>query len=109
VSDTGPSELSKIIGSEEGFRLYMVQKMERIDGRIELVVANQERHETDDERRFEELDKKFVGVSSNVGGLESDRAKVVGVKEAVMVLAKVGVAVIAAGWALWLTFFKGQP
>lgn len=106
ASDTGPSELSKIIGSDESFRLYMVQKMERIDGRIELVVANQERHERDDERRFNQLELKVGGATSSADDNEKEIANATGISKGVLITCALVAWFITTGIALAALFVK---
>ena len=113
---TRPGELSRLAGGDE-YRLFMLEKMMAVS---EEASANKEwrkSHQDADDAQFAAIQKELASIkrsagamSSSVGDLQKDRAQVVGVKDAIMTLAKVLGTLIAAAWAVWLTFFhKGAP
>lgn len=107
MSDTGPSELAKLIKDEQAFRLYVVSK-------LATIVANQESHEKEDERRFDEgnermeaIETRAAGVSSSVNAGERQFSKIDGVKIGIGMATAFFLAVGGAIWALF-TFFAGK-
>lgn len=111
MSDTRPGEHARIkaIAGDDPRWTEALVSIALLLERSEKSAEWMEKHDASDERRFAALESRVTGVTSNVGELETDRARVMSVRDAAMVLAKFFGVLIAAGWAVWLTFFRGQP
>ena len=78
--DTRDPDIVKIAKSDLEFRMYVMGALSRIEATLEL-------HTKDDERRFQDLDKKYSGVSSSVDDISEDNSQDHGIRKAI-------------GWAL---------
>ncbi len=109
MSDTGPSELAKLVRDEEAFRLYVVSK-------LATIIANQDAHEREDARRFDEgndrmdaIESKAARVSSSVATGERQFSKIDGMKIGVGAATAFFLAVGGAIWAVFTYFSGKQP
>jgi hypothetical protein len=119
TDNTRPSQFAEIVRTEEGFRLYMVQKMERQSADVSLILANQAHHEKEDERRFADGERRMSAIESSLGGVKSsvndiddDRNQIRGAWKAIGIVALVVVTLSGAFSWLWSKLeiiFKAQP
>lgn len=95
----------------ETMRMLISLEYEVKDNRKELKehIGDDKVVQVDIRDAIKELHSRIGGVTSNVGDLQSDRDKVLGIKEATITLAKALTVIVAAAWAVWVTFFKGNP
>lgn len=112
MSDTSPSETARIaaITGNDPYRNEVLITLTILKERSDHQTEWMRKHDEADSKRFDALEQRLGGVSSNVGSLETDRATVVGIRDAFYTVCKALAVLIGAGWAVWLTFFhKGSP
>lgn len=108
MSDTSPSKMARIheIAGEDRYRREMLTNVTILLERSAYQAQWMKDHDDKDNARFARLEQSLGGVTSNVGSLETDRAKIVGVRDAFYTLCKFAAVAVAAGWAIFITFFK---
>jgi hypothetical protein len=102
MTDTSPGELAKIIATEEGFRMYVVQKLERLDAKLES-------HVLDDDRQFKELRSGLGDVTSGVDTAKDTRSQFVGARNALLgFVAVLTMLSLIGSFIIWMVNHAGK-